>query len=257
MINSKGHESGISPFRGTFDTLFIGTVLPGDVNIDEGIGYIRHIARKRLIALVKLPPFEVIPGMEFRYFESTNMHEKCWNWCTKAKSVTQNHLESQMNIISRFHKPLDVTLTFTLLNPGETPLEINLFLSKILLPIRCIEGENKLEFTVFPGANLLRFIQSDREFSNHLVPERISFGIMNFQISAPGLMSTTCICELRSEYMLRKKFHRSGYENLTLARWGSRKSSALNIEGEPSDYWRLHEYPSCSPQIQLLVASSC
>jgi hypothetical protein len=257
MINSKGDEFGISPFRSTFDTLFIGTVLPGDININDVIGYLRHIARKRLIALVKFPKFEVIPGMEFRYFESTNMHEKCWNWCTKAKRVGQDDFESQMNVISRFHKPLDVTLTFTLLNPGETPVEINLFLNEIQLPVRCIEGKNTLEFTVFPGANILRFIQSYKEFSNHLVSERISFGVMNFQISSPGYLATTCICELRSEYMLRKTFHRSGYENITLARWECRKSSALNLEGEPSDYWRLHESPRRSQRIQLLIASSC
>jgi hypothetical protein len=257
MINSKGDEFGVSPFRATFDTLLIGTVLPGDVNVNDGIGYIRHIARKRLIALVKFPSFEVIPGMEFRYFESTNMHDKCWNWCTKAKRVGQDHFESQMNIVSRFHRPIDVTLTFTLLNPGESPLEINLFLNEILLPMRCIEGRNTLELTVFPGANILRFIQSDKELSNHLVSERITFGIMNFQISAPDYLATTCICELRSEYALRKTFHRSGYEKITLGRWGSRKSSALNIDGEPSDYWQLHESPIRSPRIQLLIASSC
>ena len=257
IINSKGDQCELSPFRDRFDTLFIGTVLPGDGDINDGIGYIRRIARKRLIALVKLPPFEVLPGLGFRYFESSNMHEKCWNWYITSESDAQKLLESQINIVSRFHKPLIVSLTFTLLNPGESLLEINLVVNETLSPMKCIEGENTFEIIVFPGANILKFIQNDKEFFKLLLSERISFGVMNFQISAPGFMAATCICELRSEYMLRKTFHRSGYENLTLAWWRRRKSSAMNIEGEPSDYWRLHLSPRRSPRIQLMVASSC
>lgn len=257
IINAKGEEYRLFPHRDKFDTLIIGTILPRDINITDGIGYLRRIARNRLIALVHLPLLEVITSLQFRYFESTEMHEKCWIWCTKPESVALLEFKSQINILSRFRKPLNVKLTFSLLKPEGSQLEIDLFLNGNLEPQKCIEGENNLDFTIFPGANILKFSINEKESLDHFNSENIIFGFMNFQISVPGLISATCICKSQFEYTLRKTFHRSGYENLTLGRWARHKSGALNIDGDPSDFWQLYESASRSARIQLMIASSC